>query len=43
MSYTDVLKRWMRGLLEWSARSARYHRFDVDMALQNGALIRRPS
>jgi|GEM_PF-6673938 len=42
-SYADVLKRWMRGLVEWSARSARYRRFDVDMALQNGALIRLAS
>jgi hypothetical protein len=42
-SYADVLKRWMRGLVDWSARSARYQRFDVDMALQNGTSIRQAS
>ena len=42
-AYADVLKRWMRGLLDWSARSARYQRLDVDMALQNSALIQRAS
>jgi hypothetical protein len=42
-AYMDVLKRWMRGLLDWSARSDRYQRLDVDMALQNDALIRRAS
>jgi terpene synthase-like protein len=39
--YLDVMKRWMRGLLDWSARSDRYQRLDVDMALQNDELIRR--
>ncbi|MEY6432868.1 hypothetical protein ABC977_10655 [Thioalkalicoccus limnaeus] len=43
LSYADVLKRWMRGLVDWSARSARYQRFDVDMALQNGTSIRQAS
>lgn len=43
LSYADVLKRWMRGLVDWSAQSARYQRFDVDMALQNGTLIRLAS
>ncbi len=42
-SYADVLKRWMRGLVDWSARSARYQRYDEDMALQNGTLIRQAS
>jgi len=42
-AYIDVLKRWMRGLVDWSARSARYQRLDVDMALQNDALIRKAS
>lgn len=42
-AYIDVLKRWMRGLLDWSARSDRYQRGDVDMALQNDALIRQAS
>jgi hypothetical protein len=42
-AYTDVLKRWMRGLLDWSARTERYQRLDVDMALQNDTLIRRAS
>jgi len=42
-SYTDVLKRWMRGLLDWSVRSPRYQRLDVDMALQNDSLIRQAS
>lgn len=40
---THHLKRWMRGLVDWSARSARYQRLDVDMALQNDALIRQAS
>ncbi len=40
-AYADVLKRWMRGLLDWSTRSERYQRADADMALQNGDLIRR--
>ena len=43
VSYVDVLKRWMRGLVDWSARSARYRRFDVDMTLQNGTSIRQAS
>jgi hypothetical protein len=42
-AYIDLLKRWMRGLVDWSARSARYQRLDVDMALQNNALIRQAS
>jgi hypothetical protein len=42
-AYIDVLKRWMRGLVDWSARSARYQRLDVDMALQNDALVRQAS
>ncbi len=42
-AYADVLKRWMRGLLDWSSRSDRYQRLDVDMALQNNALIRGAS
>jgi hypothetical protein len=42
-AYIDLLKRWMRGLVDWSARSARYQRLDVDMALQNDALIRQAS
>jgi 5-epi-alpha-selinene synthase len=42
-AYTDVLKRWMRGLVDWSSRSDRYQRLDVDMALQNDASIRRAS
>ena len=42
-AYVDLLKRWMRGLVDWSARSARYQRLDVDMALQNDALIRQAS
>ncbi len=40
-AYIDVMKRWMRGLLDWSARSERYQRLDVDMALQNKNLILR--
>ncbi len=42
-AYIDVLKRWMRGLLDWSARSERYQRLDVNMALQDHASIRRAS
>jgi len=42
-AYADVLKRWMRGLLDWSARSDRYQRLDVDMALQNDRSIRKAS
>jgi hypothetical protein len=42
-AYVDLLKRWMRGLVDWSGRSARYQRLDVDMALQDDALIRRAS
>ncbi len=42
-AYLGVMKRWMRGLLDWSARSDRYQRLDVDMALQNRTLIRRTS
>jgi hypothetical protein len=42
-AYIDLLKRWMRGLVDWSARTARYQRLDVDMALQNDALIRQAS
>jgi hypothetical protein len=42
-AYLCVMKRWMRGLLDWSARSDRYQRLDVDMALQNKILIRRTS
>jgi hypothetical protein len=42
-AYVDVLKRWMRGLLDWSARSDRYQRLDVDMALQNDRSIRKAS
>lgn len=42
-AYTGVLKKWMRGLLDWSARSDRYQRLDVDMALQNDSLIRHTS
>jgi hypothetical protein len=42
-AYVDVLKRWMRGLLDWSARSARYQRTDVDMALQDDASILQAS
>jgi len=42
-TYVDLLKRWMRGLVDWSARTARYQRLDVDMALQNHALIRQAS
>jgi hypothetical protein len=42
-AYVDVLKRWMRGLVDWSARSARYRRFDVDMALQDKTSIRQAS
>ena len=42
-AYADILKRWMRGLLDWSARSDRYQRLDIDMALQNGSVIRRAS
>lgn len=40
LAYADVLRRWMRGLLDWSARSARYQRLDVDMSLQSPATIR---
>jgi hypothetical protein len=39
--YVTVLKNWMRGLLDWSARTERYLRVDMDMALQNDELIRR--
>jgi hypothetical protein len=42
-TYIDVLKRWMRGLLDWSVRSDRYQRLDMDMSLQNDAVIRRAS
>ncbi len=42
-AYIGVMKRWMRGLLDWSARSDRYQRLDVDMALQNKSLIRKAS
>ncbi len=42
-AYIVVLKRWMRGLLDWSARTERYQRLDMDMALQNDRLIRRAS
>jgi len=42
-AYADVLMRWMRGLLDWSARSDRYQRLDVDMALQNDRSIRKAS
>jgi len=42
-AYVDLLKRWMRGLVDWSARSARYQRLDSDMALQNDAVLRRES
>jgi len=42
-AYVDVLKRWMRGLVDWSARTARYQRLDVDMALQNDAVLRQAS
>jgi hypothetical protein len=42
-AYAGVLKRWMRGLLDWSARTDRYQRLDVDMALQNDTLIRQAS
>ena len=42
-AYIAVMKRWMRGLLDWSARSDRYQRLDVDMALQNKTLIQRTS
>lgn len=38
-AYTGLLKRWMRGLLDWSARSDRYQRLDVNMTLQNNASI----
>jgi len=37
--YMDVLKRWMRGLVDWSARSDRYQRLDVDMTLLSGSWI----
>jgi hypothetical protein len=37
--YARVLKNWMRGLLDWSARTSRYQRLDEDMALQNERLI----
>lgn len=40
-AYTTLLKHWMRGLLDWSARSDRYRRLDVDMALQNDRSIRQ--
>lgn len=40
VAYVEVLKRWMRGLLDWSARSDRYLRLDVDMALQDHHSIR---
>lgn len=40
-SYVRVLKNWMRGLLDWSAGTARYQRLDEDMALQNDTLIRQ--
>jgi hypothetical protein len=42
-AYIEVLKRWMRGLVDWSARSARYQRLDVDMALQTDAVVRQAS
>jgi 5-epi-alpha-selinene synthase len=42
-AYINVMKRWMRGLLDWSARSDRYRRLDIDMALQNKTLIRQIS
>ena len=40
-AYVGVLKQWMRGLLDWSARTARYQRLDVDMSLQNDTVIRQ--
>jgi Terpene synthase family 2, C-terminal metal binding len=40
IAYNDVLRRWMRGLLDWSARSDRYQRLNVDMSLQSEATIR---
>ena len=40
-SYVRVMKHWMRGLLDWSARTERYQRLDEDMALQNERLIGR--
>jgi hypothetical protein len=40
VAYDDVLRRWMRGLLDWSARSDRYQRLNVDMSLQSEATIR---
>jgi hypothetical protein len=38
--YVDVLRRWMRGLVDWSARSDRYQRLDVDMSLQTDETIK---
>lgn len=40
LAYCEVLRRWMRGLLDWSARSDRYQRLNVDMSLQSEATIR---
>jgi hypothetical protein len=40
LAYNDVLRRWMRGLLDWSARSDRYQCLSVDMSLQSEATIR---
>jgi hypothetical protein len=40
LAYCDVLRRWMRGLLDWSARSQRYQCLNVDMSLQSPATIR---
>ncbi len=39
LAYADVLRRWMRGLLDWSARSARYQRLEIDMSLQSADTI----
>ena len=38
--YLTIMKRWMRGLLDWSVCTERYQRLDVDMALQNELSIR---
>lgn len=38
--YVNVMKRWMRGLLDWSVRTERYLRVDADMALQNDEVMR---
>jgi len=43
LAYDDVLRRWMRGLLDWSARSERYQRLEVDMSLQSEVTIREAS